>query len=234
MISPINNSLILEEKLGIQGDISANTISPRQVLIVTTDILQEFKLNPGDLRENLVISDLEINSLSSGDELLIGSSVKLRLTFNCEACNFVKKLSISPSKINGKRGILAVVIQGGVIRRNDPVHISHKKYPMVPDKIFDRFLWIVDKIPEGKIITYSQLLSILGGSSSYFRVLPSFIKKASTTKLPLHRILDSKGRLIPYVPYQQSLLEKEHIVVSNNQINVLDYAWEPDGLYYEM
>ncbi|MGE7624080.1 MOSC domain-containing protein [Viridibacillus sp. NPDC096237] len=74
--------------------------------------MKAFKLNPGDLRGNLVIINIDLKSLTSGDVLQIGSTAKMRLTFNCEACKFVENLSISPSKIYGKRGILAVIIQG--------------------------------------------------------------------------------------------------------------------------
>jgi alkylated DNA nucleotide flippase Atl1 len=233
MMSQTNNSIILEEKLGILGDVNADRLSPRQVLVVSSSILKEFKLNPGDLRENLVINNLDLNSLTSGDVLQIGSTAKLRLTFNCEACKFVKSLSISPSRIYCKRGILGVIIQGGVIKRNDPVFVIPKKYPIVPDKIYDRFLWIVKKIPHGKIMTYSQLLNVLGGSRSYFRVIPAFIKKTSSKDLPIHRILDSKGRLIPYVPYQEHLLKKENVVINNQKVNIIEYSWQSDNLYYE-
>ncbi len=51
------SQLHLEQGYGIQGDRHAQVGSPRQVLIVDQDTLRQFNLQPGDLRENILISN---------------------------------------------------------------------------------------------------------------------------------------------------------------------------------
>lgn len=232
MITPKTNCLTLQTGLGIVGDINANPLSPRQVLLVAQETLDSFGLNPGDLRENIVISGFDINSLPSGSVIQIGAATLIRLTFQCEVCGYISSLPISnPRSLEGKRGMLGTVLLGGTVGPNDTISLLSKRYPEIPHKLYQRFLWILNKIPKGKVVTYEQLIAAFGVSSAYFRVIPSFIKRTSKTHYPLHRILDSRGCLISYVDNQQSLLENEGVIIENSKVDIARYCWKLENLY---
>lgn len=133
------------------------TLSPRQVLLSSTQDLATLCLSPGELRENIVVrlnpgagvvnfSDV----LPSGCVVQVGSKngneggsddgahqdkgpVLLRLTFGCEPCGHVldrlktlcrKKPSYPTVKsMDGKRGLLATVLRGGKISKNDELKV---------------------------------------------------------------------------------------------------------------
>ena len=53
---PCEGKFLLRARFGIEGDANAGCVGPRQVLLVAMETLQEFKLQPGDLRENVVVA----------------------------------------------------------------------------------------------------------------------------------------------------------------------------------
>jgi hypothetical protein len=93
----------------------------RQVLLVDRKVLEQFQLKPGDVRENITIQDLDLASLPVGARLAIGSSL-LEITSICEPCNRMDEIHPGLQQaISGKRGVLACVIRGGLIRVGDHV-----------------------------------------------------------------------------------------------------------------
>ena len=228
-------SLHLIAKHGIEGDINANPASPRQVLLIAGETLDKFRLHPGKLRENIVTRHLDHTILRSGCLLKIGDSTVIRITFSCETCKHIGPFPFKLRELETERGFLGVVLQGGVISPDDPVELLPEKYPEIPDTLYQRFLWLVEQIPHGKVMTYKQLMHTIGGSSSYNRAIPGYIKRAaaSTPHLPLHRLLNSQGCLIPYIPQQDELLRGEGIVIKQAQINTTDYYWNTETLYFQ-
>ena len=63
---PSDGKFLLRTRFGIEGDANAGGVGPRQVLLVAMETLQEFKLQPGDLRENVVVAGLSLDDLPSG------------------------------------------------------------------------------------------------------------------------------------------------------------------------
>ena len=133
---PPAGKLYLHSRLGIEGDANANPLVPRQVLLTALDTLRCFYLNLGDLRENIVIGGFDIDQVPSGSVLRIGSSATVRLTFHCEVCKYISTLSIKPIKsLEGRRGFLGVVLQGGAIEVGDPVGVLAERCSEVPDRV---------------------------------------------------------------------------------------------------
>ena len=237
---PLGGTLVLRARFGIEGDVNAGRVGPRQVLLTSLETLRQFKLRPGDLRENVVVAGLPLDDLPSGSVLQLGDSATVRLTYHCEVCKYIGTLGINPiASLENRRGFLAVVLTGGAIRTGDPVEVLPVRFDPVPDRPFDRFLWVVKQIPFGKVITYRQILDVLGVSRSYYRVLPAYMKRAEG--YPLHRILDSKGHLISHVDGQRALLEREGIEVDarvdeewvgNAWVDVSAFGWDVRDIYY--
>ena len=110
---------------GIEGDRSCNPENTRQVLVMDQETLEKFDLDPGQIKENITTSGLDISTTQSGQVLFVGDSVTLELVGPCVACG--KMDVIRPGlldDIQGQRGMLAVVINGGDINVGDTVRIE--------------------------------------------------------------------------------------------------------------
>ncbi|EGQ8057396.1 MOSC domain-containing protein [Vibrio alginolyticus] len=157
---------------GIDGHIKCHTF--RQVLILPSSTLKEFNLKAGQLKENIVINDEEINihSLPSGTVLQVGSA-KIRLTFHCEPCAKIKNL-VSTRKVAHKRGYLGQIVHEGIIKCGDKLTILPEKYESIPYQLADRIKWYLDK--REKPVMVSELVSDIGLSKSYCRAVPNIIR----------------------------------------------------------
>ncbi len=234
---PRNGTLLFRARFGIEGDVNAGDVGPRQVLLTSMETLNKFTLQPGDLRENIIVAGLPLDDLPSGSVLQLGDSVAVRLTHHCEVCKYIGTLGVKPiASLENQRGFLGVVLTGGEVHIGDSVRVLPERCDPVPDRAFDRFLWVVKQIPFGKVMTYKQILDVLGVSHSYYRVLPAYIKRADGPTYPLHRILDSKGHLIKtvlHVDGQRALLEREGVAIhSSGWIDVSVFGWDVRGIYY--
>ena len=87
-------------------------------------------------------------------------------------------------------------------------------------------------------MTYKQIVDVLGVSRSYYRVLPTYMKRVAGQTYPLHRILDSKGCLTPHVDNQRALLECEGVEINTEEVtgagwvDVSVFGWDISGIYY--
>ncbi|MFN6567510.1 MAG: MGMT family protein [Dendronalium sp. ChiSLP03b] len=211
--SPMREVQTLNLKLvhGIKGDINANPISPRQVLVVRHEDIVELAIQPGELRENVVITGIESKNFVPGALINFDSGAAIRLTFHCEPCKRIAHLVKSLKVIQGRRGILGVVIKSGAIQVGSNCQIEPNRFPALSENVYERFLSFIKKVPSGKVVTYKQIIQAIGVDNSYMRVIPIYIKKTSLINYPIHRILDSKGNLITYIPNQKDKLESEGI-----------------------
>lgn len=118
-MKPLKEFRILSGK-GIIGDASFGK-SKRQILIVSNQVLTEFSLKPGDIRENIVIDGLDVDALPPGTEIQIGGT-RLNISGACEPCSRLDELHEGlQNALRGRRGILARAISSGTIRVGDPV-----------------------------------------------------------------------------------------------------------------
>ncbi|MEH1927137.1 MGMT family protein [Nostoc sp.] len=234
-------TLNLKVGYGIEGDINADSISPRQVLIVRHEDILNLSIKPGELRENIVVTGIEFDNFIPGSLLTFESGAEIRLTFHCEPCKRIAHLVKSLKSIQGKRGILGVVIKSGKIQVGSNFQVQAHKFPVLSENPYQRFLNFMNKIPSGKVVTYKQIIKGMGVDNSYLRAIPTYLKKTSAADYPLHRILDSKGYLITYVKQQKNKLEIEGVkvlsetnLVSNlnkNFVDIKDYLWEDNTIY---
>ncbi|MBH8566640.1 MGMT family protein [Nostoc sp. CENA67] len=197
---------------GIEGDINANPISPRQVLVIRYEDITKLKIQPSELRENIAIAGIQPENFIPGSLLTFESGAAIRLTFHCEPCKRIAHLVKSLKSIQGKRGILGVVIQSGTLEVGGKIQIQTNIFPALPENPYERFLELLTKIPSGKVVTYKQIIQVIGVDNSYIRAIPTYLKKAAI-EYPIHRILDSQGNLIKYAFNQKEKLESEGIEV---------------------
>ena len=62
----VEQSVFLEKGFGIQEDVNGHPISPRQVLVVRHEDLEEEAIAPGSLRENLIVKNIDADRLKPG------------------------------------------------------------------------------------------------------------------------------------------------------------------------
>ena len=110
---------------GLEGDRHANPQSHRQVLLMEKEILDSLDLKPGTIRENVTISGLPIHQLPAGQRLHIGDEVVLEITGLCEPCSRMDEIRAGLREtLDGKRGVLTRVLQGGVLQVGDRIALE--------------------------------------------------------------------------------------------------------------
>lgn len=106
---------------GFEGCEHAQAGGKRQVLIVDRETLDAMDLRPGWIKENITTDGLNVNGLPLGQQLLIGAA-RLEVTGVCTPCDQLEKIRPGLRReIWGRRGMLCRVIEGGIIRRGDPI-----------------------------------------------------------------------------------------------------------------
>ena len=111
--------------LGLEGDRSAYEGNTRQVLFIDKSVLDELGLEPGQVKENITVTGLDLSQTKAGQVFTIGDEVTMELVGDCEACGKMDALALGlQDKIDGKRGMLAKVINGGAIKVGDAVSVQ--------------------------------------------------------------------------------------------------------------
>ncbi len=163
--------------MGLDGDVHADPLSPRQLLLAGTDAYDAFALPPHTLRENLLV-DVDTSRLVSGTVLHVGDSVLLRLMFQCEACGHLDAHRPGLStRIGTRRGMLARVLRGGEIRPGDRIRTAGTLLPPWSDDWRERIVHVLDTLPPRSVITYKRLAQLAGVASSYCRAFPGIIAR---------------------------------------------------------
>ncbi len=74
----------------------------------------------------------------------------------------------------------------------------------------------------------------MGVANSFMRVIPQYLQKTNPEQYPIHRVVDTKGQLLPhYIPSQIDALRAEGIAVvlvdsiepHSYQLDLQRYGW---------
>ena len=99
------------------------------------------------------------------------------------------------------------------------------------ERLYDRILNIVRKIPEGKVATYGQIATIAGIQNARM-VGYALAAIKDDSGVPWFRVINSKGKIsFPEesdgFKIQYSLLKREGIIFNaKNQINLRQFGWK--------
>jgi MOSC domain-containing protein YiiM len=106
---------------GFEGCAHARPGGKRQVLLVDRETVESLDLRPGITRENITTDGLNVKSLLIGQVLQIGEA-HLEVSAICTPCDRMDAIRPGLQKeLRGRRGMLCRVLEGGVIRRGDPI-----------------------------------------------------------------------------------------------------------------
>tara|TARA_B100000700_G_scaffold330134_1_gene454855 strand:+ start:1751 stop:2170 length:420 start_codon:yes stop_codon:yes gene_type:complete len=112
------------EKFGIEGDRFSSYNDLRQIMIVDGNLYDLHQLKKGVLRENILIDDLDINSLEEGNIILINGSIRLRVTLLKDACASASYNDPEViKKLQGNMYAFVTPLEDGFISINDKVEI---------------------------------------------------------------------------------------------------------------
>ncbi len=107
---------------GLKDDANAGS-SKRQILAIERELLDEFQLPIGDVRENITVEGIQLAGMAAGTRVRVGS-VLLEATLDCAPCQFIEdKRPGLRAAMQGKRGTLFKVIEGGDISVGDVIQV---------------------------------------------------------------------------------------------------------------
>ena len=121
---PVDAATVISAQ-GLEGDRSCSADNTRQVLVMDRETLDHFELKPGQIKENITTSGLDLSQAKAGEVFFIGDSVTMEVVGECQPCG--KMDAIQPGlreQLGGRRGMLAMVINGGPIKIGDSIRIE--------------------------------------------------------------------------------------------------------------
>jgi MOSC domain-containing protein YiiM len=163
---------------GIAGGVRSSPL--RQVLITSRSVTEEFGLQAGELRENIVVDCPRLYDLPSGTVIRIGAAL-VRLTFHCEPCKKILHL-VDLDSILHKRGYLGCFLNSGRIAIGDVVTATEERLEAIPYAVKDRIRWFMTKQKAG--LAAIDLVHGLGLPSSYARAIPRLLAKFALMPRP--------------------------------------------------
>ncbi|HET7856706.1 MAG TPA: MOSC domain-containing protein [Gaiellaceae bacterium] len=111
------------EEHGLEGCAHARPGTKRQVLFASAEHLDALGIEYGRIRENFTIEGDDVHGWPVGQRVRIGSA-EFEITMVCDPCERME--AIRPglqAEIDGRRGMLARVIQGGEVAAGDAVEL---------------------------------------------------------------------------------------------------------------
>ena len=111
--------------LGIEGDRHATPRPERrdhQVLLMDEETLESLSLGPGVVRENVTTGGIDMASVSAGQRLALGPEAVVEISKPCTPCARMDEVRPGLQReLEGRRGMLAWVVQGGSVAVGDPI-----------------------------------------------------------------------------------------------------------------
>jgi MOSC domain-containing protein YiiM len=107
---------------GLDGCAHANP-PRREVLLASKRHLDVLGIEPGAIRENVTVDGADVHEWPVGQRVRVGGAV-LEVTMVCDPCSRMDELRPGlRAEIDGKRGMLAHVVEGGAISLGDSIEL---------------------------------------------------------------------------------------------------------------
>jgi MOSC domain-containing protein YiiM len=108
------------EGQGLEGCAHANP-PRREVLLASKEHLDAVGVEPGAIRENVTVEGVDVHAWPVGQHVRVGGAL-LEVTMVCDPCHKMDELRPGlRAEINGRRGMLAHVVESGEIALGDGV-----------------------------------------------------------------------------------------------------------------
>ena len=112
---------------GIEGDQNGNGNSNRQLNVMSYETMQElggegFKVQPGELGEQIILRGLDVNVLETGARIQLGDSAVIEIIKPRTGCDRFEAIQGKPRTDAANRlGMMARVVTAGEVRVGDTV-----------------------------------------------------------------------------------------------------------------
>jgi MOSC domain-containing protein YiiM len=107
---------------GLEGCAHANP-PRREVLLASKKHLDALDVEPGAIRENVTVEGADVHEWPVGQRVQVGEAL-LEVTMVCDPCQRMDELRPGlRAEIDGKRGMLARVVEGGEIALGDLIQL---------------------------------------------------------------------------------------------------------------
>lgn len=111
--------------MGLEGDRSCRTGNVRQVLVMDKETLDSLDLKPGQIKENITTTGVDLSQAKAGQVFFIGDQVTMEVVGECEPCGKMDAIrSGLQLQLNHRRGMLATIINGGPIKVGDSIRLE--------------------------------------------------------------------------------------------------------------
>ena len=132
-MAPVQKAVAISD-LGLEGDQHAVRGTARQVLVMDKETLDSLDLSPGVIKENVTVEGLDLSSVEAGHVFFIGDQVTLEATGPCKPCARMDEIRPGlQQSLEGRRGIVTVVLNGGTLKVGDAVRIEPAREASVPE-----------------------------------------------------------------------------------------------------
>jgi MOSC domain-containing protein YiiM len=109
---------------GLQGDRHAKPNNRRQVLLVEQEVLDEFGLAPGAIREQVTVRGLDLDRLVFGARIRVGGAV-LEIAGPCHPCERMEEIRPGLKQaLVGRRGRFVRVVAAGSFAVGDTLEVE--------------------------------------------------------------------------------------------------------------
>ena len=161
MTKPANGSIRLLEGLGVEGDAHLGTTvkhrsrvkrdptqpNLRQVHLIHAELHDElrdsgFDIVAGQMGENVTTRGVDLLGLPAGARLMLGETAVVEVTGLRNPCSQLDEIQKglmaatlgrdADGNLVRKAGVMGIVLAGGEIRPNDPIHVELPPEPHVP------------------------------------------------------------------------------------------------------
>ena len=120
--SDARERVVALESQGFEGCAHANP-PRREVLLVSKEHLDAVGVVPGAVRENVTVEGADVQSWPVGQRVRVGEAL-LEVTMVCDPCHRMDDLRPGlRAEIDGRRGMLAHVVEGGEIAHGDAIEL---------------------------------------------------------------------------------------------------------------
>jgi MOSC domain-containing protein YiiM len=117
-------SATLTAESGLEGDRHAKKGSRRALLLMEQEVLDDFGLETGIVREQITVHGVDLHRLADGTVLRIGETA-LEIAGHCAPCSYIESLRPGLRKaLEGRRGRFVRVVRGGAVAVGDAIEVE--------------------------------------------------------------------------------------------------------------
>jgi MOSC domain-containing protein YiiM len=108
---------------GLDGCAHARPGTKREVLFVSAGHLDAVDVPPGAVKENFTVAGADVQQWPIGQRVQVGDAV-FAIALVCDPCDQMEKIRPGLQvELEGRRGMLACVVEGGTVTAGDAVRL---------------------------------------------------------------------------------------------------------------